>query len=480
MVIAQQQLQIQIQQEIKNCSVKLSEVIERGSRLDASYYDVQGKKIRQFVENCTLSKKSLNHPKGFANIYYMDRFKRMFTEEGIPIYTSSQILESIPKAEKFISSKTKADLEYLTLKNGQIVMTRSGTIGKIALVGRTLNGKVFSDDLLRIECYDKKDVGYLYAFMKSKIGQRLITTNNYGSVITHIEPEHFTNTAIPEPNDKFKALISEQIWKSIELRDGANELIQKAINLLEQKFGIASIKELKPKYFISSDIKNYETKISKLDLRFDASYHTPLVDEIINQIKKLGAEIVTISDKRVSKEIILPGRFKRRYVEEEYGIPFLGGKDIMQFDPVEIKYLSLKEHGKRIEKELLIQENMVLITRSGTVGNVFIVPKHLEKSIVSEHVIRIIPSDTINPGYVYAFLASDYGYELIIRNKYGSVVDELDDHQVGDIVIPLLSPKIMNQIGDMILEANKKRTEAYLLEKESIKQVEELIKNNQK
>lgn len=35
-------------------------------------------------------------------------------------------------------------------------------------------------------------------------------------------------------------------------------------------------------------------------------------------------EVTTLKDERISEEIILPGRFKRVYVEEGYGRIFIG------------------------------------------------------------------------------------------------------------------------------------------------------------
>ena len=45
--------------------------------------------------------------------------------------------------------------------------------------------------------------------------------------------------------------------------------------------------------------------------RVDASYHVPIVDAIVEHLKKYAAEVTTIGDERISSDVILPGRFKR-------------------------------------------------------------------------------------------------------------------------------------------------------------------------
>ena len=52
-------------------------------------------------------------------------------------------------------------------------------------------------------------------------------------------------------------------------------------------------------------------------------------------------------------------------------------------------------------------------------------------------------------------------------------VDEITTEQVGAIPFPILNDNIaMKQINDLVLEANEKRHEAYLLEQEGLKIVD--------
>ena len=215
-------------------------------------------------------------------------------------------------------------------------------------------------------------------------------------------------------------------------------------------------------------VNTFSVKLSNLAGRADASYHMPLVNAIIEHLKKYAEEVTVVGDPRISKEVILPGRFKRVYVEEGYGRVFIGGKQIWELDPCNKKYLSIAQHGDRITKQLELHENMTLITCSGTIGKVSLVGKHWENWTANQHIIRIVPSSDDIAGYMNVFLASDYGYPLITRFTYGSVVDEIDDNHVRQIAIPLLKDKsIQKQINDLALEANEKRYEAYCLEQEA-------------
>ena len=194
----------------------------------------------------------------------------------------------------------------------------------------------------------------------------------------------------------------------------------------------------------------------------------PIVDAIVKHMKQYAAEVTMVGDSRISKEVILPPRFARVYVEEGYGSVLIGGKQINELDPSGKKYLSKTKHKTLMEK-LEVTQNTILITRSGTIGKTVLVPKHWEHWIPSDHIIRVVPANRDIAGYLSIFLASEYGYPLITHYTYGSVVDEIDDTHVSNIPIPILkNTDVQRQINDLALEANKKRYEAYKMEQQAL------------
>lgn len=77
---------------------------------------------------------------------------------------------------------------------------------------------------------------------------------------------------------------------------------------------------------------------------------------------------------------------------------------------------------------------------------------------------------------MYVYLLSDYGHELITRYTYGSVVDEIDDNHVSRIAFPILKNQdVQNEINSLALEANEKRYQAYKLEQEALKKMDEEV-----
>ena len=457
---------------VKWCAVALSDVVARGKRLEASVFDVEAKQARATVVNGKYKWHALGGKDGLIQkAYYPGRFKRIYCDKrtGEAFYLPSQMAEVYPKSEKYISALTKCDISELRLKPNTLLLTRSGTIGTVSLVSKTTQGKVYSDDVIRVSFNEVYDTGYIYTFLKSKTGSKILTTNGYGSVITHLEPEHLATVPIPDAPTMLKKKIHDLIVRSYELRDESNDLIDQATALLIGELKLPDIDAFDVGlYKKAAPVDTFSVRLSEMSGRLDASYHVPIVDAIIEHLKRYAEEVTTVGDPRISREVILPGRFKRVYVDEGYGRVLIGGKQLSELDPSSKKYLSTTKHDKMLKK-LEVHEGTTLITRSGTIGKIAIVPKHWEHYIPSDHIIRVIPANKDIAGYLNIFLASDYGKVLITRFTYGSVVDEIDDNHVRQITIPLLkNHTVQKKINDLALEANEKRYQAYLLEQEAL------------
>lgn len=213
----------------------------------------------------------------------------------------------------------------------------------------------------------------------------------------------------------------------------------------------------------------FSVNVTNLNQRLEANYHNPLARAIEAHCQKHASQVLRLGDKVLTQAIMLPGRYKRVYVGAQQGIPFIGGKEILELDPRGEKFLSLKHHGDRINEQLTLHENMILVTRSGTIGKVNIVPKHWEGWAGSEHILRAVPANSDWAGYLYAWLSSEWALPLIRRHTYGAVVFEIDQHQLADVPVPLLAnTTLMQEINTLVLNANNKRYEAFMKEQEAL------------
>ena len=106
-------------------------------------------------------------------------------------------------------------------------------------------------------------------------------------------------------------------------------------------------------------------------------------------------------------------RFARSYVsDEKHGVPFLDSTDILRADMSFVPMLAKRQVQGR--QELLIEPDWTLISRSGTVGRIAFSRSDMRGMAGSEHFMRVVADhDKIRPGYLHAYLSSEFGVPLI-------------------------------------------------------------------
>jgi len=311
--------------------------------------------------------------------------------------------------------------------------------------------------------------GFVYTYLKTDVAQKLLHAEKFGSVILEIEPDALKNMLIPNAHVLIKQKIHDFIMDSYANRDESNRLIDEATKIMIEELELPPIDDLKNEAFsYSKEINSFSTKLSDLDGRLEGSYHILLIEVIEKYISK-KAELRYLDDKNIVKSIILPGRFARIYVTEKHGVPFIGGKDLFQLKSETGKYLSKKAHKKSLEKELLIKENSIILPSRGTLGSAMLaMPHQIGKYAISDNLIQMqCTKDYV--GYIYIFLNSVYGKNLIYRQKYGGVVNAIEPVQLEKVCIPFLrdTDKI-KYINDIASRANELRYHAYKLEQKAI------------
>ena len=466
-----------VESPVKCCTVTLSDVIARGKRLEASVFDVKSLQTHQMI-SCgkypAIPLIGVNSP--VEQAYYGARLKRNYVDSthinAVGFVGSSEMLDCYPRPVKFMEDSDRT--QNLHVQYGDILISRSGTIGNLTFVGKTLEKLLVSEHAIRLKCHDYP--GYVYTYLRSKVGQLLIRSNIYGAVIQEIEPEHLATVPIPDAPASIKKRVNDLIVGSYELRDVSNALIDEAMAVLVKELHLPDLHDFDAAlYKKGAGVDTFSVKLSNMAGRADASYHVPIVDAIVAHMKQYATEVTTVSDGRISKKVILPPRFARVYVEEGYGRVLIGGKQLHELDPSGKKYLSRTKHKDLMDK-LEVEQDTILITRSGTIGKTVLVPKHWEHWVPSDHVIRVVPADKDIAGYLSIFLASEYGHTLITRYTYGSVVDEIDDTHVGNIPVPLLKDaNVQRNINEIALAANQKRYEAYKLEQQALRIIDKEV-----
>ena len=240
----QQVVEIQ-ESPVKWCSIALSDVLMKGNRLEASVFDVEAMQAYKLVSTGKYPTVNLIAADGFIEkAHYGGRLKRNYVEKShensVGFIGSSEMLDVNPKPVKYMVDTDK--VKDLHVKKNTVLISRSGTIGNMSFVNSTLSKFLVSEHAMRLEC--RYAPGYVYAFLKTKIGQAMIHSNIYGAVISQVEPEHLATIPIPKAPDRLINKIDALIKKSYALRDESNNLIERATQMMIAELSLPPIEQL--------------------------------------------------------------------------------------------------------------------------------------------------------------------------------------------------------------------------------------------
>ena len=119
----------------------------------------------------------------------------------------------------------KAEILRHGARKGEILITRSGTLGRVMIVSNTLSGKILSDDIIRVWVKDRKLRALVFVFLRSPSGQDQLLRNEYGTVQQHLEPSHVSDIQIPLP-DKMEELndLLKTVTSALEAHEKAIQM----------------------------------------------------------------------------------------------------------------------------------------------------------------------------------------------------------------------------------------------------------------
>lgn len=151
--------------------------------------------------------------------------------EGIPVYEQQNAIYNHRSFRFFIDDKKYEELKRFTVRPGDLVISCSGTLGKITVIRADDSVGIISQALLILRV-DKAKVlpEYLYYFLTSRRGQYLLLGASHGSVQTNIAKRAVVEAIkleLPDLLEQKKIVdILGTIDEKIELNRKMNETLE--------------------------------------------------------------------------------------------------------------------------------------------------------------------------------------------------------------------------------------------------------------
>lgn len=408
-------------------------------------------------------------------------FKRQFcqdTEHAVQYFQSSDVPSLEEKSKVFIYKGQAESLKLLVHKN-DILVTGFGTIGNTRLVSRHQDGVCYANNVCRIQSTGMS-AGFIYAFMSSKYGTAQLNNNASGSVVRYIEAPGIKRTLIPHFPESFQKEVDDLMQEAARLRKEATDELNEAEKILKEA---AKLRDLTPEDYDYYGLNNSGRKVScfirkRKDIdttTINAFNHS---ERIRNTKASITCPTVPLKEVLLGGDTFSTGSFPRIEVKEGCGIMLINQKDI--FDTiVKGKYIS----KRNVKTNNLVEYGEVLIAGVGTLGEnetfcrAIYANEDLVGQLVSGEFIRMKTNGKVPSGYLYAWLASDYGFRLLRNLQAGTKLCRPIPRLVLEIPVPIVDKQVMEEVGQMVKEAYTKRYRANCNEHKAISMVEREIES---
>ncbi|MHA0035513.1 methylation-associated defense system restriction endonuclease subunit S MAD5 [Deinococcus sp. PESE-13] len=396
-------------------------------------------------------------------------------EFGIPFLRSSDILAADLSRLPLISKKAIGGQKKFLLEEGWTLVTRSGTIGRMAYARPEMAGMACSEDVLRV--IPNPDVippGYLYAYLSSRFGKTLVTSGTYGAIIQHIEPEHIADLQVPRFGKEFEERVHGLVSEGAERVSAFQRGIREATKRFFESVGLNDISSVE--WHANGPDLGFEAPASQKTLR--GMNFNPRFFALQRQIQ--AGPHAKLGDLTQPGTLRRGDRFKRVEAEESHAYKLVGQKDLFQLEP-EGRWIAKSSLGPGS----LGSPGLILAAAQGTLGenevycrSEFVWSTGIEMAY-SEHVLRIQPDESkMLPGCLFAFMRSEMAFRMLRSISSGSKLQDNHYKLLPELPIPLPDRRTQEEVHKLVTDAYENRWRGVELENQARHLVEQAIEKN--
>ena len=360
-----------------------------------------------------------------------------YVQQGIPFYRSKEVIEISSgkniSEQLFISSEKYSEIKskFPVPQENDVLITAVGTIGEI-LVVKDPNFYFKDGNLiwLRNINFDIINIDYLYYFLKSDLFQKTIKYNNIGAVQKALTIDFLKTVKITLPSlDNQRKLVS--VLKSIDKKIQTNNQINQELE--------AMAKTLYDYWFVQFDFpdqngKPYKSSGGKM------VYHPELKREIPEGwgVEKLG-DLAQFKN-GINYEKTSSGSEKVKIIN----VRNISSSTIFinQSDLDEI----FLENDR--STNFLVNDKMILITRSGVPGATRLVSVLEAKTVYSGFIIASEVNDLIFKNLIFYYLKN---IEEVLKNQSaGTIMKNISQSVLTEMRISLPPQNVLLKFNTII------------------------------
>jgi len=334
------------------------------------------------------------------------------------------------------------------VKNGDIVLTKGGTIGLAGLI--TQNCCVTRDLIfINSSVLAENDYITLFLFLSTNFAYQQLIRSGSQSVQPHLTITLVRNIDVYRYSDFFKNNVTNLYKQSIAKFEQSKSTYTQAETLLLKTLGMADFSPSTE----GINIKSFKESFAATG-RLDAEAYQPKYDQLKDILENYSGGVTTIDELAGQ---IANGAEVREY--QEQGVAYLRVGDLknLTIDASSVVRIDPVSAEKGLEK-IDLQVGDVLVSRSGSLAVTAVVEPEWKDALISSHLIRLRITDArIDPYYLALFLCAGPGKMQIQQRSNGGVQPEISQPALKSIVVPIPPQSVQQEIRRLILSARKLR-----------------------
>lgn len=447
-----------------------------GLRLDSGPYLSGAFEARVALERLQAKKEKLHTVVQANGIYHAGREGRNYVDNpefGVPFLGSTDILAADLSRLPFLSKSQVAANPLFTIQEGWTLITRSGTIGRMAYARPDMAGMACSEHVMRVVPNPKRiPPGYLYAFLRSHYGVPMVVSGTYGSIIKAIEPQHIADLPVPRLGEVIEREAHNLMSEAARLRADYQRQVEQATALFFDAVGLR-------------DITATEWHVQGPDLGFTGQQNPVKSLRALNYNPRffLLCEKIRYGSWKPLVELCEPGtlqrggRYKRIDADHEHGCQLIGQRQLFWQRP-EGRWVA----GFALGEEVFVEAGTSLVAAQGTLGEGELYCRAefiwgpATAHAFSEHMLRIVANERIiYRGCLFAFLRSETAFRMFRSISSGSKLQDNHYALLPNLPIPLPERGIQQEIHALVVDAYEKRHRSNALEDQAVELVQHAI-----
>ncbi|MBF0454025.1 MAG: restriction endonuclease subunit S [Magnetococcales bacterium] len=343
--------------------------------------------------------------------------KSCFVPEGFAVYEQQHAInDQFDQIRYFVDPKKFEDMRRFEVSPGDLIMSCSGTMGKVAIVPEIVRPGIINQALLKLTPMDSINTNFLYQFMQSPAFQDQLGMRTKGAAIKNVAAVKVLKEILihlpPLPEQRRIVAILDKAFAGIDAA------------MANTRRNLANAREL------------FESHLNAVFSRKGDGW----VETTIGKI---------CSFENGDRGKNYPN--KSEYVSD--GIPWINTGHINpdgSLDSESMNYIT-REKFMSLRGGKIRSGDLVYCLRGATIGKTAFVEPYTEGAIASSLMI-IRPGSSISRLYLYYYLTSELGRQQIRRFENGAAQPNLGGKSVAKFEIFLPPVNIQNTIVNKLQE----------------------------